>query len=124
MSAAPRYGVVSVPSLTVHLALALGSLGVHPLRSLPLNSFMGSPHFGSPVLFRLGARTPVHCQGLPSGPVVVPANWSPTNLPLKIRSSFRSSSSLGETNVIWSPDISIFGSGRALPDRLTNWALN
>jgi hypothetical protein len=100
ISSGPCPGLTSAPSSTFHLTLDSGSLLLHPLRSLPLNNCLGFPHFGSLFLFRDGALSPVHCHGVPSGPVVIPTSLFPDSLPSKTMSSFLSSSSLGETNVI------------------------
>src|SRR5579872_1994597 len=123
MSSGPCPGLTSVPFSTFQVAVATGLLILHPLRSLPLKSCVGFPHFGSPFLVNDGAFSPVHCHGVPSGPVVVPTSDFPDNLPSKTMSSFLSSSSLGETNVILPFVISHFGSGRACPHRLTMRAL-
>src|ERR1700722_6776453 len=119
MSSAPCPGLTSVPFSIFHVAVDAGSLRLHPLRSLPLNNCVAFPHFGALALFRDGAVSPVHCHGVPSGPVVVPVSVLPESLPSKTMSSFLSSSSLGETNVILPFESSIFGSGRACPQRLT-----
>src|SRR5579872_582076 len=124
ISSGPCPGLTRIPFSTVHLAAALGSLMVHPLRSLPSNSCTDFPHFGARSLWRLGARTPVHCHGVPSGPVVVPESLSPESLPSKTMSSFLSSSSFGETNRMWPFEISTLGSGRGCPQRLVNRAWN
>ena len=123
MSSGPCPGLTSVPFSTFQLAADPRSLGVHPLRSLPLNNGVGFPHCGALSLFRNGALSPIHCHAVPSGPVVVPASIFPDRLPSKTMSSFLSSSSLGETNVIRPFEISIFGNGRACPQRLTIRAL-
>jgi hypothetical protein len=124
VSSAPCPGLTSVPFSTFHFAVAAGSLGVHPVRSFPLNNCVGVSHFGALFRFRDGALSPVHCHGVPSGPVVVPTSVFPDSLPSKTMSSFLSSSSLGETNVTVPFEISIFGSGRAFPQRLTKRALS
>src|SRR6266851_95630 len=124
ISSGPCPGLTSVPFSTFQAAVAFASPGLHPLRSLPLNNCFGSPHFGSVLPFRSGAFLPVHCRGVPSGPVVVPTNVDPDNLPSKTMSSFLSSSSLGETNVIRPFETSTFGRGRACPQRLTSRALS
>src|ERR1700676_4736037 len=124
ISSGPCPGLTNVPFSTFHVAVAFGSLGLHPLRSLPLNNCFGSPHFGSVLLFRSGAFSPVHCHGVPSGPVVVPTNVVPASLPSKTISSFLPSSSLGETNVMRPFETSTFGRGRACPQRLTSRALS
>src|ERR1700678_1504678 len=124
ISSGPCPGLTSVPSSTFHIAVAFGSLGCHPLRSLPLNNWIGLPQFGSRLLFRSGALWPVHCQGVPSGPVVVPISVFPDNLPTKTMSSLLSSSSLGETNRICPWESSIFGNGRGCPHRLVSRALS
>src|SRR6266705_6186036 len=100
MSSAPRPGLTNVPFSTFQVGVALGSLIFHPLRSLPLNNCVGFRHFGTLFLFRDGARSPVHCHEVPSGPVVVPVRVFPASLPCNTMSSLRSSSSLGETNLI------------------------
>src|ERR1700722_774277 len=124
ISSAPCPGLTNVPFSTFHFVDAAGSLGVHPLKSFPLNNWVGFPHFGSLFRCRDGALSPVHCHAAPSGPVVVPTSVFPDSLPLKTMSSFRSSSSLGETKVMAPFEISIFGSGRAFPHRLTKRALS
>src|ERR1700684_1870956 len=123
-SSGPCPGLTSVPFSTFQVTVDAGSLILHPLRSLPLNNCTGVPHFGSLFLFRDGALSPVHCHGVPSGPVVVPVSVLPESLPSKTMSSFLCSSSLGETNVILPCESSIFGSGRACPQRLTIRALS
>src|SRR5271169_5314303 len=115
ISSGPCPGLTSVPFSTFQAGVALGSLMLHPLRSLPLNNCVGFPHFGSLVLFRDGALSPVHCHGVPSGPVVVPTRFFPDSLPSKTMSSFLSSSSLGETNLTRPFESSNIGSGRACP---------
>src|SRR5580692_4226735 len=120
----PCPGLTSVPFSTFQVTVDAGSLILHPLRSLPLNNCTGLPHFGSLFLFREGALSPVHCHGVPSGPVVVPTSMFPESLPSKTMSSFLSSSSLGETKVTVPFESSIFGRGRACPQRLTICALS
>src|ERR1700689_4788271 len=124
ISSAPCPGLTNVSFSTFHFADAAGSLGVHPLKSFPLNNCVGFPHFGSLVLFSDGALSPVHCHGVPSGPVVVPTSMLPDRLPSKTMSSFLSSSSLGEMKVTVPFESSNFGSGRACPQRLTLRALS
>src|SRR5580704_15350006 len=124
ISSGPCPGLTSVPFSTFQVAVALGSLVRHPLRSLLLNNGVGFPHSGALFLLKSGALSPVHCHGVRSGPVVVPTNVSPASLPSKTMSSFLSSSSLGETKVMWPFEISILGSGRACPQRLTIRALS
>src|ERR1019366_9194801 len=124
ISSGPCPGLTSVPLSTFHFAVALGSLAFHPFKSLPLNSDIAFPHFGSPFRFSDGALSPVHCHGVPSCPVVVPTSVFPDSLPSNTMSSFLSSSSFGETNIMWSCAISTFGSGRACPQRLTIRALS
>src|SRR5579864_1654169 len=124
ISSAPCPGLTSFPSSTVHAPSGLGLSILHPVRSFPLNNWIALPHFGALVLCRVGALRPVHCHGVPSCPVVVPERVLPTSLPTKTMSSFRSSSSFGETNVRLPFEISILGSGRAFPQRLTICARN
>src|ERR1700688_953693 len=100
MSSGPCPGLTSVPFSIFHVTVDAGSLIFQPLRSLPLNNCIGFPHRGSLFLIRDGALSPVHRHGVPSGPVVVPASVCPDSLPSKTMSFFRSSSCLGETNVI------------------------
>src|SRR5260370_33013237 len=124
MRSGPCPGLKSVPFSTFQVAVAFGSLGLHPLRSLPLNKDVGFPHVGSTLIFRSGALSPVHRHGVPSCPLVVPLSFCPDNVPTNTMSSFLSSSSLGETNVICPCESSIFGNGRACPHRLTRRALS
>src|SRR5579864_5212889 len=124
ISSAPCPGLTSFPSSTVHAPSGLGLSILHPVRSFPLNNWIALPHFGALVLCRVGALRPVHCHGVPSCPVVVPERVLPTSLPTKTMSSFRSSSSFGETNVRVPFEISTLGSGRAFPQRLTICARN
>src|SRR5258708_6831277 len=124
ISSGPCPGLTSVPFSTIQVVVDPGSLILHPLRSLPLNNCVGFPHFGSLFLFRDGALSPVHCHGVPSGPVVVPTRVFPDSLPSKTMSSFLSSSSLGETNVIRPFESSHLGRGLACPQRLTIRALS
>src|ERR1700733_8121532 len=90
MSSEPCPGLTNVPFSTFHSFVDFGSLAFHPLRSLPLNSVRGLPHVGLLFLFSDGALSPVHCHEVPSWPVVVPTSFSPTSLPSKTMSSFRS----------------------------------
>src|ERR1700683_143670 len=124
VSSGPCPGLTSVPFSTFQVTVDAGSLILHPLRSLPLNNCTGIPHFGSLILFRDGALSPVHCHGVPSGPVVVPTSMFPDSLPSKTMSSFLSSSSLGEMKVTMPFESSILGSGRACPQRLAIRALS
>src|SRR5450755_4813140 len=124
MSSAPRPGVTNVPFSIFHGVVDPGSLIFHPVRSRPLNNCTGFPHFGAGSPFSDGALSPVHCHGVPSGPVVVPVSVFPESLPSKTMSSFLSSSSLGETNMIRPFVSSTFGSDRACPQRLTIRALS
>src|SRR5215469_16314178 len=124
ISSGPFPGVIKAPSSTFHTLVGWGLSVRQPVRSLPLNSGMGCPHFGFPLLFSAGARRPVQVQGVPSGPVVVPESRSLVSDPSNTISSLRSSSSLGETNRMWSPETETCGRGRAFPHRLTNCAHN
>src|SRR6266851_8563023 len=124
MISGPCPGLTSVPFSTVHAPAGLGLSMCQPVRSFPLNNEIGFPHFGTPVLCNGGALRPVHRHGVPSGPVVVPDRVLPTSLPSKSISFFRSSSSLGEIKETAPFQRSIFGSGRAFPQRLTICALN
>src|SRR5580693_7827405 len=119
ISSGPCPGLISVPFSIFQVTVDAGSLILHPLRSLPLNNCTGLPHFEALFLNSDGALSPVHCHGVPSGPVVVPTSLFPDSSPSKTMSSFLSSSSLGETNLTRPFESSHFGSGRACPQRLT-----
>src|SRR5271157_6274888 len=101
INSGPLPGEVNAPFSTFQTAEGFGLSIFHPVRSFPLNSGIGFPHFGLPVLFRSGARSPVHVQVPPSGPVKVPDSCLPVSVPSKTQSALLSSSSLGETNVRW-----------------------
>src|SRR5437016_10787881 len=60
---------------------------------------MGGPHFGARVRVKAGARSPVHCHVLPSGPFTVPDKILPVQVPSKTMSAFAPSSSFGEINI-------------------------
>jgi hypothetical protein len=96
-----------------------------PAKSLPSINCTGFPHFGT--FFSVQVRSPHACplptEFRPARSWSRPAQYQ-NSLPSKTMSSFLSSSSLGETNVMWSFEIAIFGSGRACPPRLTIRALN
>src|ERR1700747_2454219 len=87
ISSGPCPGLTSVPFSVFHVAVDPGSLIFHPLRSLPLNNCVGFPHCVTPFLFKDGAFSPVHCHGVPSGPVVLPTSVFPDSLPSKTMSS-------------------------------------
>src|SRR5882724_3122955 len=123
ISSGPFPGLIKFPFSTFHTVVP-GPAIFHPAKSFPLNNGIGFPHFGESFPFRAGARRPVHCQLVPSGPVVVPDSIFPTSVPSKTISSGRSSSSLGETKVRWPLESSTLESGRAFPQRLTIWAFN
>src|SRR6266446_3118838 len=123
INSGPFPGLTKLSSSTFHTVVPVPAI-LHPVRSFPLNKGIGFPHFGALSRFRAGALWPVHCQGFPSGPVVVPDNIFPTSVPSKTISSGRSSSSLGETKVRWPFESSTLGSGRAFPQRLTIRAFN
>src|SRR5262245_27478461 len=91
-----------LPCTTFHPFLGFPSARTRqPLRSLPLNNLMGSPHSGTEARSREGARTPVHCKVFPSSPTVVPSSFSVERLPLKTRSSARCSYCFGKENSSW-----------------------
>src|SRR5690606_7242145 len=56
------------------------------VRSLPLNSAIGCPHFGSAVRVRYGALMPVKLCVLPSLVVIFPRILSPESAPSNTRS--------------------------------------
>src|SRR5208282_2634976 len=124
ISSGPLPGVINFPFSTFQTAFESDLLIVHPDRFFPLNSGTGFPHFTVPLLFNSGARTPVHGQTTPFGPVVVPVRASPFSVASKTISSLRSSSSFGETNFRWPFVISAAGNGRAFPQRPTISAFN
>src|SRR5467141_3856362 len=124
INSGPFPGLTKLPSSIFHTVVPVPAI-LHPVRSFPLNKGIGFPHFGALFLFKAGALWPVHCQVVPSGPVVVPDRVVfLTSVPSKTISSARSSSSLGETNVRRPFDSSTLGSGLAFPQRLTIWAFN
>src|ERR1700686_3664968 len=124
ISSGPFPGLTKLPSSTFHTEVSTPSI-LHPLISFPLNNGIGFPHFGTLFPFRVGALWPIHCQVVPSDPVVVPDRVVfLTRVPSKTISSARSSSSLGETNVRRPLDSSTLGSGLSFPQRLTIWAFN
>src|SRR5215467_16151276 len=124
ISSGPFPGEISSPFSTFQTFSAFGSLIFHPVRSFLLKSSMGFPHFGGLVRTKAGARRPVHCQVLPSGPFTVPDNSLPAKVPSKTKSVCAPSSSFGETNVSFPFESSAFGKGRAFPQRPTNCASN
>src|SRR6185437_3593648 len=124
ISSGPCPGLTSVPFSTFQAAFGLSLSGRHPLRSLPLNNETGFPHLGVPVRLSVGALSPVHVQGVLSGPLVLPTSRPPTSFASNCISSLRSSASLGETNVSFPCAISTLGNGRAFPHRPTICAFN
>src|SRR2546429_2485846 len=70
---------------------------------------MGGPHFGARVRVKAGARSPVHCHVLPSGPFTVPDKILPVQVPSKTMSAFAPSSSFGEINIRRPFESSAFG---------------
>src|SRR6266481_1428164 len=123
INSGPLPGLTKLPSSTFQTAVP-GPAIFHPVKSLPLNSGIGLPHFGSLLLFSDGAFCPVHFQIVPFGPFTVPARIFPTSVPSKTMSSGRSSSSFGETKMRWPLKISTLGSALALPQRPTISAFN
>src|SRR5229473_6560266 len=123
INSGPFPGLIKLAPSTVHLVVPVPSI-LHPVRSFPLNNLAGLPHFGELFGFKAGAFWPVHCQAIPSGPVVVPDRVFPTSIPSKTMSSGLLSSSLGETNVRWPFDNSTLGSSLAFPQRPTIWAFS
>src|SRR5690242_6614976 len=123
ISSGPCPGLISAPSWTFHSAVDSLLAAFHPVRSLPLNNRLGFPHLGVPDLLSAGARTPVHDQVVPSGPLTVPLMLLPESFPSKTMSALAPSSSLGEVKVSLPSAISTLGSGRAFPQRPTICAL-
>src|SRR5439155_15069731 len=123
INSGPFPGEISSPFSTFQTFSGFGSLIFQPVRSFPLNSWMGFPHFGGLLRFKAGARSPVHCQLLPSGPFTLPERLLPAKVPSKTKSACAPSSSFGETNVSLPFETSSFGSARAFPQRHTNCAL-
>src|SRR6202035_678582 len=113
INSGPCPGLVNTPFSTVHATLEPGSLIFHPAKSFPQNTATGFAHRGERDLFSEVARRPVQVHGVPSCPVVVPTSILPESLPSKTMSSFRSSSSLGETKVTVPFESSNFGSDLA-----------
>src|SRR5215467_1731231 len=103
------------PFSTCQLEAFAGLSKAHPWKSRPLKRAMGAFHLALLRGFSAGARFPVQVQGVSLGPLAEPARVSPVSLPSKMRSVRLSSSSLGETNSIWSPWIATLGNGRAFP---------
>src|SRR5215467_2793131 len=86
ISSGPFAGEISSPFSTFQAFSAFGSLIFQPVRSFLLNNSIGFPHFGDFVRNNAGARSPVHCHVLPSGPFTVPDKLFPRNVPSKTRS--------------------------------------
>src|SRR5690348_12251257 len=124
MSSGPLPGVMRFPFSTFQAGDAPAKDSFHPARSFPLKSGTGAAQVGAELRFSEGARLPVHCQVLPSGPFRVPERVFPVSLPSNTRSLLLSSSSFGDTNLSRPPEISTLGSGRALPQRPTISALS
>src|SRR5215467_14737410 len=122
ISSGPFPGGISLLFSTFQTFSAFGSLMCQPVRSFLLNSSMGFPHFGGFERANAGARSPVHCHVLPSGPFTVPDKVFPLSVPSKTMFDCAPSSSLGETNPSFPFDSSAFGSVRAFPQRPTNCA--
>src|SRR6202007_2409490 len=123
INSGPSPGVISSPFSTFH-SFFPGPLIFHPLKSFPLNSATGLPHFGGDFLSRDGARSPVHCQVAPLVPLTFPDSVFPLSAPSKTISTGRLSSSFGDTNVNLPFDNSTLGSGREFPHRPTKSAFN
>src|SRR5262249_50676737 len=119
MISGPCVGPTSSPSATFHGFSGLGWLIFQPVRSLPLKSVTGLPHFGALLRLRDGARLPVHVQVSPFGAATVPERVSPLSFPSNTMSRSLPSSSLGETNVSFPSENSTLGSSRAWPHRAT-----
>src|SRR5450631_1617666 len=119
MISGPCPGLTSVPFSTFQTAAAFGSLIFQPVKSFPLNSDTGFPHFGVFFLWRSGAGTPDQVHGPPFGPVTDPERVLPSGFPTKTQSAGESSSSFGETKVTWPSEISTLGRERAFPQRPT-----
>src|SRR5689334_6350395 len=64
----------SQPFSTTQLEVLAGLSNVHPPKSRPLKSVIGSPHFKLSGGFSVGARLPVHVQAVPFGPLALPVN--------------------------------------------------
>src|SRR5215471_16154367 len=114
MSTQPLLLVIS-PSSTLQHPLPFSERSFHPVRSLPLKSWIGVPHFGLAVGLSAGARTPDHFSVAPSSPLVEPASFSPVKLPSKTRSTFWCSYCGGRLNLSFPSLNSICLIGRALP---------
>src|ERR1700757_687769 len=123
INSGPSPGVISSPFSTFH-SFFPRPLIFHPLKSFPLNSATGLPHFGGDFLSRDGARSPVHSQVAPFVPFTFPDNLFPDSDPSNTMSAGKASSSFGETKVNFPFDNSALGSGRAFPQRPTNSAFN
>src|SRR5256885_11703029 len=78
--------LVSVPfAAAQQLPLSL-LRSFQPVRSLPLNRWIGLPHFGGVVRVNSADRTPSQFNVFPSAPSVVPSSRLTFNRPLKTRS--------------------------------------
>src|SRR5260370_28635815 len=124
ISSGPSPGVISAPFSTFHAGDVPGLSSCQPVKSFRLKRGIAADQLGGLVLLRAGAPWPVHCQGLPSGPLVVPERIFPASAPSKTRSTLLPSSSLGETNFRRPFDSSALASGRAFPQRPTISALS
>src|SRR5262245_15291849 len=118
MSTQPLLLVIA-PSSTLQHPLALSERSFQPVRSLPLKSWIGAPHFGFDLGLSAGARTPVHFSVAPSSPLVEPSSFAPISLPSKTRSTFIPSYCGGRLNLSFPSLNSICLIGRALPKRPT-----
>src|SRR5262245_34396886 len=87
MSTQPLLLVIA-PSSTLQHPLPFSERSFHPVRSLPLKSWIGAPHFGLASGLSWGAGTPDHFSVAPSSPLVDPSSFPPLNLPSKARSTF------------------------------------
>src|SRR5262249_13358421 len=116
MSTQPLLFVIA-PSSTLQHPLALSERSLQPVRSLPLKSWIGAPHFGLVLGLSAGARTPDHFSVAPSSPLVEPSSFSPVNLPSKTRSTFMCSYCGGRLNLSFPSLNSICWIGRALRKR-------
>src|SRR5215475_1366613 len=80
MSTQPLLLVIA-PSSTLQHPLPFSERSFHPVRSLPLKSWIGAPHFVSSLGLSAGAGTPDHFSVAPSSPLVEPSSFAPLNLP-------------------------------------------
>ena len=119
MMLAPDCGLVKTPFIATHWFFALE--GCHPVKSLPLNNWIGFPQTTGLSLFNNGALSPVNFCVFPDDVIIVPLSFPSAKTPSKTM-SLSTASHCGGIEKLTFPSLKFtLAIGRALPPSATKY---